>query len=481
MFVLMAAAEVAPFAHTGGLGDVLGALPRFLKRRGVDVAVVMPGYRCLRQPEFGWEATEWDVRVPVADSWVSAPVWRTVIRDDVPVYAIAADRYFDRPELYGEAGQDYADNAERFAFFSRAVLDLALALGKPDVLHVHDWHAALVPAFLRADASRYPWGSTVRTLLTIHNVAYQGVFPASAWPLLSLDARYFSFDAFEAWGNINYLKAGICFGDWLSTVSPTYAEEIQRPEYGFGLDAALRYRSSRLRGILNGVDYEEWNPASDPSLASSFSAEHLDSKAVCKGDLQASVGWNANPRVPLLASVSRLVPEKGLDILADVVPALLAYGVQLVVLGRGQAELEARWAQLASAYPDRVAVALRFDAELARKIYGGADVFLLPSRFEPCGLAQMYAMRYGCVPVVHATGGLEDSVRDVDAHPGQGTGFKFHPCTGEALLQRTARALHAYNQPSQWIRIVQRCMSEDFSWNRAAASYASLYEVMVSR
>ncbi|MCX8072700.1 MAG: glycogen synthase GlgA [Candidatus Binatia bacterium] len=471
----MAAAEVAPFARTGGLGDVLGALPRFLKRCGVDVAVVLPGYRCTRVPQFGWEGTDFEVQAPVSSRFVRAPVLRTTMGDEVPVYAIAADEYFDRPALYGEGGKPYPDNAERFAFFSRAVLDLAGTLGIPDVIHVHDWHAALASAFLRADAARYPWSQQVRTVLTIHNLAYQGSFWAHDWYILNLDPRFFSFDALEAWGNINYLKGGISFADWITTVSPTYAREIQTPEYGCGLDGTLRYRAERLTGILNGVDYDEWDPATDPNLPANFSLKDLRGKAGCKAHLQQRLGLPVNPHQPLIGVVSRLVAEKGMALLADTMPALLETGVQLVLLGQGDVTLERRWQEIGQRYKGAVSVNLAFDERLARQIYGGTDIFLMPSQFEPCGLSQMYAMRYGSIPVVHATGGLLDSVIDVQVDPEHATGFHFSPFTSAALVSAVDRALQWYAQPPLWRALVERAMRADFSWGRAAAAYQNVY------
>ncbi|GBD27619.1 Glycogen synthase [bacterium HR30] len=479
MFVLMAAAESAPFARSGGLGDVVGALPRFLKRRGIDVAVVLPGHRCLRRSEFRWEGTDYEVEVPIAEEWVRAPVWRTTTSEFVPVYAIMADRYFDRKELYGEGNVPYGDNAERFAFFCRAVLDLVRLLGVPDIIHVHDWHAALVPAFLKADPGRYEWSPQVRTVLTIHNLAYQGVFPPEQWRLLCLDSKFFSFDAFEAWVNINYLKAGISFADWITTVSPTYAREIQTPEHGFGLDAALRYRSRHLSGILNGVDPEVWDPASDPQIAARYSANDLTGKTACKLALQASFGLKNDPLVPLAGVVSRLVVEKGMDLLADVVPTLVDKGIQLVVLGRGDPALEAKWAALVREFQGRIALSLSFDDGLARRIYAGSDLFLMPSRFEPCGLAQMYAMRYGSIPVVHRTGGLADSVIDADADPERGTGFHFEPFAAEAFVAAVDRALTLYRQPQAWRQLVAKAMQVDFSWHRAAADYEGVYRLVL--
>ncbi len=478
MFVLMAAAEVAPFARTGGLGDAVAALSRFLKRRGIDVAVVLPGYRCLRASEFHWEGTGQEVEVPIGQDWVRAPVWRTSMADAVPAYAIMADRYFDRGELYGEGNRAFEDNAERFAFFCRAVLDIVGFLGVPDVIHVHDWHAALVPAFLRADSGRYFWSRQTRTVLTIHNLAYQGSFPPEAWPILCLDSKLFVFDAFEAWGNINYLKAGISFADWITTVSPTYAQEMQTPERGFGLDGALRYRSHQLTGILNGVDQEAWNPASDPQIAAPYTAADPQGKTACKLALQASVGLTQDLSAPLCGVVSRLVAEKGMDLLAEVVPALLERNSQLVVLGRGDATLEARWLALGREFTGKVAASVSFDDKLARQIFAGADLFLMPSRFEPCGLAQMYAMRYGAIPVVHKTGGLADSVIDVGADPIRGTGFQFWPFGAEPLIAAVDRALGLYRNPHAWRSLVVRAMQADFSWERAAAAYEGVYRLV---
>lgn len=480
MFVLMAAAEAAPFARTGGLGDAVGALPRFLHRRGLDVALVLPGYRVLRRPEFHWEDTGYHVKVPISGQWVQAPVWCTTTAESLRVYAVMADRYFDRPELYGEGNRPYPDNAERFAFFSRAVLGLVGFLGVPDVIHVHDWHTALVPAFLRADGNRYAWASQTRTVLTIHNVAYQGRFWPADWHLLCLHPQFFSFDAFEAWGEINYLKAGISFADWITTVSPSYARQIQTPQYGFGLDPALRYRSQHLSGILNGIDPEAWNPATDPQIVARYHAGDLEGKTRCKADLQAAVGLSLAPCMPLCGVVSRLVAEKGMDLLADVAASFIARGVQLVVLGRGEAELEKRWAALGQSFPGQIAVSLTFDDRLARRIYAGSDLFLMPSRFEPCGLAQMYAMRYGSVPVVHKTGGLADSVIDADSDPQRGTGFQFEPFAADSFATAVDRALRWYQRPNVWRTLVMRAMQVDFSWDRVVGAYEELYRRVVA-
>ncbi len=475
----MAAAEVAPFARSGGLGEAVSALARALARRGVEVSVVMPGYRCALQSGAQFEHTGWQVKVPVSSRQESAEVLRTRLGESTTVYVLVAHQYFDRPELYGEGNTPYPDNAERFVFFCRAALSLADFVGAPQIVHVHDWHAALVPVFLRADGQRYWWAKACRSVLTIHNLAYQGDFWAEDWHLLNLDARYFSFDALEAWGRINFLKGGISFADAITTVSPTYAQEIQTPEFGCGLDAALRYRSDRLRGILNGVDYEVWNPASDPFLPARYDVEDRRGKRICKQALEQAFALPAAPDQPLAGVVSRLVEQKGMDLLAESLPELAAVGLRIVILGRGAPDLEERLRQRQAEFPGQVGVRIAFDEPLSHLIEGGADLFFMPSRFEPCGLNQMYSLRYGTIPVVHDTGGLHDTVLDADEQPGEGTGFRFRPFQREAFLGAVKRALAAFRDRQRWDELVTRAMRQDFSWDRSAAQYQQLYESLL--
>lgn len=479
MFVVMASPEVAPLARTGGLGDVLGALPRALQRRGVQVAIVMPCYSAVYQSPLPFEDTGWSVDVPLSTWTARAGVARLQLDDGVPVYAIQHDHYFARSGVYGPGGAAYADNAERFAFFSRAVLAVLDYLGVPDVVHSHDWTTALVPAFLRADAARYPHLASLRAALTIHNLGYQGDFWPIDWHLLNLDDRYFRFDALEAWGRINYLKGGIAFADAITTVSPTYAREIQTTELGHGLDGALRFRAADLNGILNGADYDEWDPRRDEGIAAPFSAEDLGGKGVCKAALQREVGLPVDPAVTVCGVVSRLADQKGIDLLAAIVPQLLQRDVQLVILGRGDAFYENLLRDLGRRHSERMAVLVDFDNGMAHRIEAGSDLFLMPSRYEPCGLNQMYSMRYGTIPVVRATGGLEDSVVDADAAE-DGTGFKFVPYSAAALLTCIDRAIAWRADPRRWSALVKRAMQADFSWDRAAGQYVDLYERLIA-
>jgi starch synthase len=471
----MAASEVVPYAKTGGLGDVLGALPRALHRIGIDVSIVLPAYSSITPERFGLRRTEWTLEVPVSQQIVRAGVLRAELDGGIPVYFIDAPQYFARPFLYGTADGPYLDNAERFAFFSRAILVLTERIGAPHVLHCHDWQTALAPVFLRADAARYPTLAHVRTVMTIHNLGYQGLFWHFDWSLLNLDWRYFSPDFLEFYGKINYLKGGIVFADAITTVSPTYAREIQTPEFGHGLDGVLVSRRHALTGILNGVDYEEWDPERDALIAAPYTADERSGKAACKADLQTVMQLPVDPAVPVIGIVSRLADQKGLDLVAAITPQLLRKRVQVVVLGSGDTHYEALVQQLARQYPQRLAARIAFDNPLAHKIEAGSDLFLMPSRYEPCGLNQIYSLRYGTIPIVRATGGLEDTITDFDPQTGAGTGFKFTDYTAAALLACIEHALQTFRRPKAWAALMCNAMRVDFSWERSADAYAQLY------
>lgn len=479
MHVVMLAAEASPYAKTGGLADVVAALPRALVRLGIDVTVCIPGHRIART---GLDAGP-GVRL-------SAPILgRTEPFEIVPVPGAAvrtvllcADRYFDRDGIYGPSpASDYADNGERFAFLCRAALEWLRGWDQPpDVLHVHDWPAALAPALLRADAGRYPELARRRTVLTVHNLAYQGRFPAAAWSLLDLDGRWFTSEHFEFHGDVGYLKAGLVFADAVTTVSPRYAAEIRTPEHGLGLDGVLRARGAAVRGILNGIDAEEWDPATDPHLPAHYGLTDMSGKKLCREALQAELGLERRPEPALMGIVSRLVEPKGFDLLADVIPALAGSGeAQFAVLGDGEPRLAELFHDLAARFPGRVAVRTGLDEQLAHRIQAGADVLLVPSRFEPCGLTQLYALRYGTVPVVHATGGLDDTVVEWDPVRGTGTGFKFSPHTADAFMAAIRRALAARREPLAWSHLVANGMVQDFTWERAAREYVALYRELV--
>ncbi len=470
--ILMAASEMAPYAQTGGLGDVVAALPAALADLGAAVHVVVPAYRTIDWEAAGAEPSgTLEVRVGGARRDVQL---RTARRGALTVSFVEADDYFGRDHLYGGPYGDYPDNAERFAFFSRAVLALAARLEPPpDVLHCHDWQTALVPVFARAFPD--PRLAAARTLLTVHNLGYQGIFPSSVWPLLDLDWSYFTPRTLEFYGQVNVLKGGLVFADALTTVSRRYAEEILTAEHGHGLDGVLRERRDVLHGILNGVDYTSWDPRHDPHIAAAYGPDDSSGKAACKADLQARFGLRIAPHTPLFGMVTRFADQKGLDILTAAIPELLRHDLQLAILGNGDVRYEHALAAEGRRAPERLAVRIAYDTAAAHHVEAGADAFLMPSRYEPCGLNQMYSLRYGTVPVVRATGGLDDTVTEFDPTTGHGNGFKFTPYTPEALLDAVRRALDVYHRPADWRRLIRKSMACDFSWRLPAARYLELY------
>jgi len=479
MKVLMISSEVFPLAKTGGLGDMVSSLAARLVRSGTQVNLVMPAYRSTLASLHDLQEIEIECHGKVAGHVIKATVFRTSLAESLPVYLISGGDYFDRPGLYGTAEGDYPDNAERFVFFARAALDLAQQTGPWDLLHCHDWQTALVPVFKKAQKHLYAGLQKIKDVLTIHNLAYQGIFPSSLWGILDLPYFYFGLPYLEFYGNINFLKGGIVFADALTTVSKKYAREIMTPEYGCGLDGVIRSRPSNLLGILNGVDYQEWNPATDPHIKRNYGPEDLRGKRMCKIDLQEIFALPIRPSVPLIAMVSRLVDQKGLDIFLEVIEEILHFDLQLVILGTGEQMYEIRLAELASRYPSQLGVKTDFDNKLAHKIEAGADLFLMPSRFEPCGLNQMYSLKYGTIPIVRATGGLDDTIEDFDPLRMRGTGIKFPVYSGPALLEAIKRALAIYSNQRVWSHLLKNAMAADFSWDNSAAQYVQLYDRLV--
>jgi starch synthase len=474
MEILFVASEVAPWSKTGGLGDVAGALPKALAARGHAVSVVAPRYGSIPAAAAGFVRREAALRV----RGEATAVW--VKKGPPAVYLVEHERLFgSRPGLYGDGGRDYPDNAERFAFLARAALALPGALQlRPRIVHANDWQTGLVPWLLAHEHGQDPALAGARTVFTIHNLAYQGVFPKEVVPHLGLPWSVFRPEAMEFYDRLGFLKAALTGAHALTTVSPTHAREILTAEGGFGLDPVLRHRRGDLHGILNGIDVAEWDPAKDRHLPAHFSARALAGKGRCKAALQGELGLPVRADVPLVAMVSRLAEQKGVDLLAAALPDLLARDVQLAVLGSGERAYEEALARAARDRPDRMAVRIGFDEGLAHRLEGGADAFLMPSRFEPCGLNQMYSLRYGTVPVVRAVGGLEDTVEDYDGW-NRGTGFKFRDYTPAALLLATRRALDAWRDRRAWRGLVARGMAQDFSWERSAASYEALYRTLV--
>ena len=466
----MVASEVLPLAKTGGLADVVGALPAALQALGDEVAVVIPRYGFIDLKDLR--------RV-----WDNAPVYLGLARYDTsiylypggfPIYLVDCPLLFDRPGLYGEAGADYPDNHIRFAVFARAALSVARWLFRADVLHCHDWQAGLVPVWLRTTHSTDPTFLGTKTLFTIHNLGYRGLFPPSALVDAAIDPAVYRPDGLEFYGQVSYIKGGIVFADALSTVSPTYAREIQTPEFGWGLDGALRARSPVLHGILNGVDYAEWNPETDPYIPARYSADDLSGKSVCKLELLAEFGLPSHAiEEPLIGIVARFAWQKGTELIAQIAGEILDLGMYLIVLGSGETEYEDWFRRLAAENPDRIAVRIGFDNATAHRIEAGADLFLMPSRYEPAGLNQMYSLRYGTVPVVRATGGLNDTIEE-------STGFKFTEYSGSALVAALRTAALAFADRAAWEALMRRGMQQDFSWGRSAAAYSALYRQLTA-
>jgi starch synthase len=466
----MVSSEAAPLAKTGGLADVVGSLASALRALGDETAVVIPRYASidLRNARRVYDR----LAIHFGPAQYDTSIYQALA--EFPLYLVDCPALFERKGFYGELGVDYPDNHIRFAVLARAALAVARFLFRTDVFHCHDWQAGLVPAYLRTSFASDPTFLGVKTLFTIHNLGYQGLFPKTALAEVGLDASVYRPDGMEFFGRISFIKGGIEFADALSTVSPTYAREIQTPESGFGLDGALLARAGVLTGILNGVDYREWNPETDPLIPARYSADDLSGKQTCKRQLLEEFGLPPEAaNGPLIGMVSRFTRQKGADILAEVVGDIAGEGMCLVALGTGEPEYEESFLQMASENPGRIAVRIGFDNPLAHRIEAGADVFLMPSRYEPCGLNQMYSLRYGTVPVVRATGGLDDTIE-------KDTGFKFAEYSGAALLDAVRSAAQAFADQDAWRAMMRRGMAQDFSWGSSAARYSALYRQLVA-
>jgi len=466
MKVLFAAAEAYPLAKVGGLGDVAGSLPKALRSLGHDVRLALPRYGMIR----GTQENLGAFPVRIGGRTDEAHLLTSSI-DGVPVYLVDKPELYDRPKVY-----EYEDDGERFGFFCKALLDLLPAADFwPDVIHCNDWHSAMTPAFLRtlyAGDERY---RGIRTAFTIHNLQHQGLFGRDLFEWMGFPTESWGPEGVEFYGRLNFMKAGIVYADLVNAVSPTYAKEIQTKEYGYGLEDLLRSRSSKLSGILNGIDYDVWNPARDAQIPHPYTRSTIDPKAEDKHALQKEAGLPADPKAPLLGMVSRITEQKGLDILLPALPRILELGAQAVILGTGEKKYEDPLTELAEG-ANNLAAYIKYDEALAHRIYAGSDFFLMPSKFEPCGLGQMISLRYGTVPIVRATGGLVDTVADVARDPKKGNGFVFSEYAPEALLDATRRALEFYRGRRGWKALQQRAMASDLSWKSSAAQYARWYE-----
>jgi starch synthase len=512
--ILMVTPEAVPLAKTGGLADVAGVLPRELSRLGHDVRLILPGYGSIDRGAHGF--TEWrrlsvwtyrgPVTVTIERGLLPLGIGEGSPEGELPVYTVRHDPYFAREGLYQTSAGDYPDNLERFACFCRATMELLRLLASdgsaarpgaprsggrgngsegawvPDLLHAHDWQSALCPIYLRTLYADLPDLSGVRTLFTIHNLGYQGVFPQAEYSKTGLSPELFTPEGLEYFESVNLMKGALLYADFLNTVSPTYSREIQSNEFGFGLQGVIAQRRDRLRGIVNGIDVETWNPTTDPYLPRRYSATDLSGKRDCKAALQRELKLPVE-EVPVLGIVTRLAEQKGIDLLAEILPELVELDLQVAILGTGDREYEARFRSLQSRHPARIGLHVGFDEGLAHRIEGGADMFLMPSRYEPCGLSQQYSLRYGTVPIVSSTGGLADTVVSYSprtVREGRANGFAFGTASAPGLLLAVLLALRVYENRAQWESLMRAGMQIDVSWSRSAKAYAELYHEVLA-
>jgi starch synthase len=475
MHIAFAASECVPFSKTGGLADVVGALPRALVALGHQVSVYVPRYRQTKLTDA--QIVVRSITVPFDDHYRFCSVVSAGKQGGVQFYFVDYAPFFDRDALYGTSAGDYPDNAERFALFSRAVLEASKILGVPQVFHCHDWQSALIPVLLRTQYSDDPAFRDIGTVFTIHNMGYQGLFPPDTLPLLTLPWDLFAITKMEFFGNVNFLKGALVYSDFVTTVSRKYSQEIQTTEFGFGLEGVLRDRASTVTGILNGVDYDEWSPQTDKFIVARYSPEALAGKAACKADLLSAFGiTNPDLKLPVIGIVSRFAAQKGFDLIAQIMDRLAREDMIVIALGNGDKQYEEMFLRLQKQFPQKIAVKVAYDNALAHKIEAGSDMFLMPSRYEPCGLNQIYSLKYGTVPIVRATGGLDDTIEPWDPRTGRGTGFKFSEYNGESLLLTIKHALQAFRDQTSWQILMRNGMNKDFSWNASAKEYVRVYD-----
>lgn len=470
-----------PYAKTGGLADVAGALPKYLSRAGAEVRVFLPLYRETEKKNLPLEKAADGLKIEWAGKIESFSVWEQS-QGSLSFFFVEKDEYFDRDHLYGTPQGDYPDNGERFAFFCRAALETLKVLGfQPDIVHSHDWQAAIALAYLKFVCAQDPFFSSVRSLFTIHNLAYQGIFEREVLGRIGLSDALFNMEDLEFYGKVNFLKAGILYSTAVSTVSPRYSQEIQTPEFGYRLDGLLRKRRRALYGILNGVDYSDWSPGSDEFIVKKFGVSNLEGKKECKKDLLRAFSLRSGrDNEPVVGMVSRLAGQKGFDILCPALDEIFKAGVNLIILGTGEEVYQKTLSLVQKKHRQRFGLRIAFDEALAHKIYAGSDIFLIPSRYEPCGLTQMYSLRYGTIPVVRATGGLDDTIQEFDPESLTGNGFKFVEHEETALIDAIRRAVAVYRDKEKWQVLIKNAMACDFSWDKSAAEYLRLYKRIAS-
>ena len=476
--VLLVSSEVAPFSKTGGLADVSGSLPGALKNLGCDVRVATPLYKMVRESGCTLKRLLQDLKVKIGKRVIKGDVSVSVLNGVVDTYLIEQDKYYHRDYLYGTSKGDYSDNAARFIFFSLMVLKLCKEIGfQPHLIHCNDWQTGLIPAYLRTVYRDDPFYARTAVLFTIHNLAYQGNFPREKLALTGLSPELFTPEGIEFWGKLSFLKAGIVYSEVINTVSQAYSREIQTPEYGCGMEGILTYRKDDLFGIINGVDYEAWDPEKDAFIVANYSKDKLSDKSKCKADLISQLGLPKSlNNLPLLGMISRLADQKGFDLIAEIMEDLMNLSVGFVLLGTGEQKYHNLFDHIAQKYPKKAGIRLCYDNALAHKIEAGCDMFLMPSKYEPCGLNQFYSLKYGTIPVVRATGGLDDTIKDYNPATGEGNGFKFTNYTVHEFLSKIKEALEVYENKDAWLRLVRKGMELDFSWENSAKHYLELYQ-----
>ncbi len=482
MKIAFAVSEMQPFAKTGGLADVAGSLSGALQKLGHEVVVFLPRYRTVDVRKLELKNALDSFEVPVGNEKEKGRLWERKLENGVRVLFVDHAEFFNREAFYGTVQGDYPDNDRRFVFFQRAVFQCLKGISfKPDILHSHDWQTGLIPVYLKTLYSRDPFFQKTKSVFTIHNLGYQGNFPPDSLPMTGLGWEHFRLERLEFYGKVSFLKGGLVDSDALTTVSERYAQEIQSQEFGSGLEGVLTRRRESLYGVLNGIDPEEWDPETDRDIPGHFSAAKLDKKAVNKAALQKENGLVVDLRKPLIGMVTRLVDQKGLDILIPALGTLMQKGVQFVLLGTGEEKYHHVLRDFAKKNKGQCGVHILFDSKMAKHIYAGSDMMLLPSYYEPCGLGQMIALRYGTIPVVRETGGLADTIRHFDPKTGTGNGFSFQEYTSEALLDSVEQALKVYENENKWKDLMRNAMACDFSWGASAKRYGHIYETAKRR
>ncbi|MFQ5901078.1 MAG: glycogen synthase GlgA [Thermodesulfobacteriota bacterium] len=479
--VLYVSPEVIPFAKTGGLADVAGSLPKAIRELKHDVRIIMPLYKCILEGNHDIRSLDTKVAIPLGLKRVEGDIYQGDL-GGVPVYFLRKDEFYYRDYLYSNPDGDYQDNARRFIFFSRSILEILKKIDfLPDIIHSNDWQSGLVSVYLNTLFKSTSPYSKVAALYTIHNIAYQGVFPASDLPLTGLPEKVFNPQGIEFWGKINFMKGGILFSDIVNTVSEGYGKEIKTEEFGYGLEGVLKDREEDFYGILNGVDYNNWNPLNDRFISANYNGNDLSGKKKCKDDLLKEYGLNLSIYTPLIGIISRLADQKGFDILSEAMEELISMNLGIVLLGTGNRQYHEIFEALAIKYPKKLGIKIAFNNALAHKIEAGSDLFLMPSRYEPCGLNQIYSLRYGTIPIVRATGGLDDTIEDYNPSKQRGNGFKFREYSSQALVSKVKEAIKVFKDRRVWKNLVIRAMKEDFSWKRSAKRYEDLYYKAITK